>query len=251
VGPFYPSGARSPDFLALYSRAFDTVEVDSTYHAIPQAHVVRSWAEKVPADFSFALKVPQALTPEIGLPDASALRLFCERAELLGARLGPLLVQSGPAFGPEGWEALAAYLERLPAGLRWAIEFRHRGWSGPRLVELLERHGVALVLVEGSAPQRERIMDLAIHPTTSFAYIRWLGTGGKFTDFSSVRINRDRELSVWAMALAALAARVPAVYGYFSNLFQGHAPASVREMQRLIGVRPVEPDRLASQTTLF
>lgn len=228
--------------------------MDSTYHATPQEHVIRGWAAKVPPGFRFALKVPQALTPEAPVPDREALRLFCERAGLLGDRLGPLLVQTGPAFGPEGWDALAEFLERLPAGPRWAVEFRHRGWAGPKLLDLLERHHVALALVEGSAFRREQMIDLAIHPTTDFAYVRWMGTGGtgkKLEDFSTVQVNRDRELSVWAMALAALTARVPAVYGYFSNHFQGHAPASVREMQRLIGLRPVEPERLGSQTSLF
>ena len=30
-GPFYPRNARPADFLALYTRQFDTVEVDSTF----------------------------------------------------------------------------------------------------------------------------------------------------------------------------------------------------------------------------
>jgi uncharacterized protein YecE (DUF72 family) len=221
--------------------------------------VVRGWAERVPAGFTFALKLPQDLTPEGRAPDAGALGLFCERARLLGDKLGPVLVQLGPEFGPEGWSAVEAFLARLPqvpGGPRWALEFRHRGWvggGGPKLLELLRRYGVALALVEGRWLRREEMMDLAIHPTADFAYVRWMGggSGKKIEDFSSVQVNRDRELSVWAMALAALAARVPAVYGYFSNHFQGHAPASAREMQRLIGARPVEPEQLRSQTSLF
>ncbi len=182
------------------------------------------------------------------------MRLFCERARLLGDKVGPVLVQLGPEFAPQSWDALAAFLAALPAGpaaLRWAIEFRHRGWVGPKLLELLERHGVALALVEGRTRSRERMIDLAIHPTADFAYVRWIGTGEKIDDFSGVPVKRDRELSEWAVALAALAARVTEVYGYFGNHFQGHAPASAREMQRLIGLRPVEPEQLGSQTSLF
>lgn len=110
---------------------------------------------------------------------------------------------------------------------------------------------MALALVEGRVRGRAQTIDLAIHPTADFAYVRWMGSGRKIEDFSRVQLSRDRELSMWAMALAALAARVTAVYGYFSNHFQGHAPASVREMQRLIGLRPVEPEQLGSQTSLF
>ena len=155
-----------------------------------------------------------------------------------------MLVQLGPEFGPDRWHTVGAFLARLPAGLRWAVEFRQRGWVGPKLLDLLHRHGVALVLVEGRWLEREKMIDLAIRPTADFAYVRWMGGGKRIED-------RDRELSMWAMALAALAARVSTVYGYFSNHFQGHAPASAREMQRLIGVSPVEPEQLRSQTSLF
>ncbi|HYK81614.1 MAG TPA: DUF72 domain-containing protein [Gemmatimonadales bacterium] len=251
VGPFYPAGTKPPDFLSVYARAFDTVEVDSTYHAAPAEHVVRGWAEKVPAGFRFALKLPQELTPEAAPADAQGLAAFAARAALLGEKLGPVLVQLGPEFGPERWEAVVALLAALPSGLRWAVEFRHKGWVGPKLLDLLGRHGVALALVEGRWLRRDETIDLAIRPTADFAYVRWIGTGPRMEDVASVQVNRDRELSVWAVALAALAARVPVVYGYFANHFQGHAPASVREMQRLIGGRPVEPAKLGSQTSLF
>ncbi len=252
VGPFYPPGTKPPDFLPLYSRAFDTVEVDATFHATPPEQVIRGWAEKVPAGFIFALKLPQELTP--GGPRADAadgLRLFCDRARLLGARLGPVLVQLGPDFGPEQWDAVERFLAALPAGVRWAMEFRQRAWVGPRLLGLLREHRVALTLVEGRWLPREEMIDLAIHPTADFAYVRWMGTGKRIEDFSAVQVNRDRELSVWALALAALAARVSTVYGYFSNHFQGHGPASARAMQQLIGLKPVEPQALGPQASLF
>jgi uncharacterized protein YecE (DUF72 family) len=37
VGPFYPSGTRPSEFLTVYARAFDSVEVDSTFYASPAA----------------------------------------------------------------------------------------------------------------------------------------------------------------------------------------------------------------------
>src|SRR2546427_683069 len=161
VGPFYPPGARPQEFLSIYTRALDTVEVDSTYYATPAEHVVRGWAEKVAAGFTFALKLPEDLSPAgDAAPDPARLALFCERARLLGDHLGPVLIQLGAQTGPERWEAVERFL-------------------------------------------------------------------------------------------AALAARVQSVYGYFSNQFQGHAPASARAMQRLIGQKIVEPDNLGAQRTLF
>ncbi|MHB8837996.1 MAG: DUF72 domain-containing protein, partial [Gemmatimonadaceae bacterium] len=64
VGPFYPTRTRAADFLTVYARAFDTVEVDSTFYATPAVPTVRSWAARVPDGFTFALKLPQEITHE-------------------------------------------------------------------------------------------------------------------------------------------------------------------------------------------
>ena len=46
IGPFYPEGTKPVDFLRVYARAFNTVEVDSTFYAIPAASTVRDWASR-------------------------------------------------------------------------------------------------------------------------------------------------------------------------------------------------------------
>ena len=95
VGPFYPTGTRSADYLTTYARAFDTVEVDSTFYAIPPAKTVKGWRDRVPAGFRFALKLPQEITHENRLRNsADQLALFAERARLLGDKLGPILILS-------------------------------------------------------------------------------------------------------------------------------------------------------------
>ena len=236
--------------------------MDSTFYATPAEHIVRGWAEKVPAGFTFAPKLPRDLIPGAGggagvespmEDEGDPLRRFCDVAQALGPKLGPVLIQLGPEVGPDRWPAVERFVAGLPSEMRWAIEFRQRGWVGPKLLELLRAHRVALVLVEGGGRsfRREETIELAIHPTADFAYVRWIGSGPRIEDVSAVRINRDKELSVWAMALAALAARVTSVYGYFSNHFQGHSPASARMMQQLIGQKPVEPAELGPQTSLF
>ena len=55
VGPFYPPGTRAAEYLTVYARAFDTVEVDSTFYAIPPAKTVRGWYERTPPGFRFAV----------------------------------------------------------------------------------------------------------------------------------------------------------------------------------------------------
>ena len=252
VGPFYPKGTRSANYLRTYARAFDTVEIDSTFYAIPPAATVEGWAQRVPDGFIFTLKLPRAITHEHGLEGAGdLLEAFAGRARLLGAKLGPVLIQLGPEFAPARRPALERFLPRLPCDLRFAVEFRQPGWLEPQHLRLLADHGVALALADGRWVPRERLLALAESPTTDFAYVRWMGPDRKIEDYARVVIDRSHEIAEWSLALAALSSRVSTVHGYFNNHFQGHSPASARELQRLLGQRPVEPATLREQAELF
>lgn len=84
-GSFYPIGMRSKDFLRHYASQFQTVEIDSTFYGTPAASTVTNWNEKTPADFIFAVKVPQVITHEKVLVDCEPeFDEFIERMHLLG-----------------------------------------------------------------------------------------------------------------------------------------------------------------------
>jgi uncharacterized protein YecE (DUF72 family) len=252
VGPFYPSGTRAADFLALYARAFDTVEVDSTFYAVPSAKTVRGWADRTPARFTFALKLPQEITHERRLRDAEDVALlFYDRARELGDKLGPILIQLGPDFGPGELPALAAFVPTLPHDLRFAVEFRQRGWLHEGMLALLAEHNVAVALTDGKWIPRRTMLALAAHPIADFAYVRWMGPDRSIVDYSRIQHDRTKELEQWARALASIPARAVEVYGYVNNHFAGHSPESARQLQRLLGLPVTEPSDLGEQMTLF
>ena len=62
LGGFYPSGTRATDFLSVYARAFDTVEVDSTFYAIPPERTIEGWVKRTPDNFLFTLKLEHCYT---------------------------------------------------------------------------------------------------------------------------------------------------------------------------------------------
>jgi uncharacterized protein YecE (DUF72 family) len=252
VGPFYPPGTRPADFLSVYARAFSTVEVDSTFYAIPAAKTVRGWAERTPPEFSFALKMPQEITHENRLRDSVDLAaLFFDRARELGPKLGPILMQLGPDFAPSELPALASFLPLIPRDVRVAVEFRQRGWIHDGIIALLAEHNVAVAFVDARWIPRKMMMTLAGRPTSDVAYIRWMGPNRDLVDYSRIQVDRGRELESWAAVIAALGRRVKTVYGYVNNHFAGHSPASARDLQRLLHQHPVEPDQLGEQMSLF
>ena len=255
VGPFYPPGTRASEFLPAYARAFRAVEVDSTFYAIPDARAVRAWAERTPADFTFALKMPKEITHERRLRDADDLvREFLDRARELGSKLGPILLQMSPNFGPDELPALEQFVASLPRDLRFAVELRQSRWMSrdvlPHLLALLAHYGIALALSDGRWIRRETMLQLAERAPADFLYVRWMGPDREITDYSRVQFDRSAEIRAWAEALKR-AAHTKEIYGFFNNHFAGHSPASAREMQRLLGQQPVDPETLRGQRSLF
>jgi uncharacterized protein YecE (DUF72 family) len=252
LGPFYPPETRSADMLTTYGRAFDTVEVDSTFYAIPAESTFTGWRERTPADFVFALKLPQQVTHEQRLRDRAGVTAeFFERARMLGPKLGPTLVQLAPDLDQRELPALVDFLGRIPKDVRVAIEFRHRGWINDGILALLKEHNVALALVDGRWIPRRTMLDLATRPTADFAYIRWMGPNRELVDYSRVQIDRSDELDQWTEAIATMVDKGLDVYGYVANHFSGHSPATARDMQIRVGQTPVSPTELGDQLLLF
>jgi uncharacterized protein YecE (DUF72 family) len=254
VGPFYPPGTRAPEFLTTYARMFRAVEVDSTFYAVPDARAVRAWHERTPPDFTFAVKMPKEITHERRLADAGdLLRDFLDRARELGSKLGPILMQMGPDFGPDELPAIERFLPTLPRDVRFAIELRQSRWTRadvlPHVLDVLAQHGVALALSDGRWIPRETMLQLT-EQASDFLYVRWMGPDRDITDYSHTQFDRSEEISAWAEALKQ-AAHTKDIYGFFNNHFAGHSPASARELQRLMGQQPVEPETLRGQRSLF
>ena len=252
VGPFYPSGTRPQDFLRTFARAFDTVEVDSTFYASPPASTVKGWASRTPENFTFALKMPQEITHERRFIDAkSVLDEFTDRARELGRRLGPVLIQCGPDFSLLERDALAAFLPLLPADVRFAIEFRQKSWIAPETMDLLSDHREALALSDGRWIPRKWLLQLCEKPTADFAYLRWMGPDRAITDYSHIQEDRSAELDAWAAMIPVLLGQVRNLYGYANNHFAGHSPATVRMLQERLGLPTVDPSQLGDQVSLF
>jgi uncharacterized protein YecE (DUF72 family) len=77
-----------------------------------------------------------------------------------------------------------------------------------------------------------------------------MGPDRAVTDYSRVQFDRSEEIRAWYEALKC-AANTKDIFGFFNNHFAGHSPASARELQRLLGQQPVDPETLRSQRSLF
>src|SRR3954469_23911245 len=121
VGPFYPPKTKSTDYLTEYAKQFRAVEIDSTFYAIPRESVVAGWAAKTPDGFILCPKFPQLITHEKRLTNCGLeTGMFLETMQILGPKLGPLVLQFEYTFQVDQLPLLTDYLDSLPTGMRYA-----------------------------------------------------------------------------------------------------------------------------------
>jgi uncharacterized protein YecE (DUF72 family) len=197
--------------LRYYASVFDTVEVNSSYYAIPDVRTVTRWAARTPAGFVFNVKAYALLTGHHPRPESlpadvqrllapsprrtrrgeieagefpaealdAAFRLFAAALSPLAeaGKLGYVLFQFAPwvRFDRAWLEYVASLPRRLP-GLRPAVEFRHPSWLPDHAAETLtalRAAGVANVAVDGpvDAGAVPRVPDV----TASLAVFRLHG----------------------------------------------------------------------------
>lgn len=171
---FYPSGLPPADWLSFYARHFSSVEINATFYRLPSPETLDAWRDAVPADFRFAVKASRYITHLKKLKDPqSSIATFFDRIDRLGDRLGPILFQLPPRWHVN-IERLAAFLEALPDGYRYAFEFRDPSWWNESVTDLLAAYQAAFCVFD---------LDGRTSPfleTTDLVYLRWHGSDGPY-----------------------------------------------------------------------
>lgn len=250
VGRFYPPDTRPEQYLAFYSKVFDTVEIDTTFYGIPRRSTVLSWAEKAPDGFRFAAKMPQVITHAKGLEGGyKDLPTFLERINLLGDKLGPILVQLPPTFGYHNLDALRRFLGFLHESaqeFRFAIEFRNASLLQEDVLSLLGEYGMALCLTDLES------MPFSLEATTDFAYFRWLGRPSQNHGNTLRPRDLTEDFIAWVARVRRVASQVEEVYGFFNDRYGGHAPRTANLLKEILGLSPVDPCSLwPEQLSMF
>jgi uncharacterized protein YecE (DUF72 family) len=229
-GGFYPQETRSAEFLAFYAGRLTTVEINNTFYHFPSQKAVDGWIAETPARFRFALKAHRRITHHMRLgPSArDEIVAFVERCAQLGPRLGCILFQLPPNFSRDD-ARLEMLLATLPAGPRYAVEFRHESWFADDVLEKLRQHNVACVASDSDdRPQRECV-------TADFVYARLRRSS--YT---------DTQLDAWQAWFQAQLKQKRDVLAYLKHDEAGAAPEVV--LARLAQTAPTSAREVLGQT---
>lgn len=249
---FYPRGTKQGEMLQLYSRVFDTIEIDSTAYGVPPAANFEGWYEKSEPGFKFALKVPKEITHdrEMRPGGLAVFREFLDRAALLKEKLGPVLIQLPARFeaSKENAQNVREFFRHLPSGIDFAIEFRNPDWFREWTYQETAAAGVSLALVEGPWIPRNTMFEAAQYAGEKLAYLRLMGVRD-LEGFDRVQRPQDDVIEAWAGVIRGLSAGEVCVY--VDNYFEGHAPATANKLKKLLGLPVTDPAALEEQPSLF
>jgi uncharacterized protein YecE (DUF72 family) len=170
---YAPTFPGNGSHLERYGAVLNAVEINSSFYRPHQRKTYERWADSVPEDFRYSVKVPRSITHERRLADCEdLLARFLNEAGGLGKKLGVLLVQLPPSLIYDASTALAFFRALRKSKALLACEPRHPSWFTGVADAALAKLKVARVAAD---PPRG-VVDAAPGGWTGFAYWRLHGS---------------------------------------------------------------------------
>jgi uncharacterized protein YecE (DUF72 family) len=276
-GSFYPDGVVTPlDRLRFYASRFNTVEIDSSYYAIPTPYMAEAWARRTPPGFLFHVRAygaltghsidPRELPRELRelLPAAdrdqesvhvqdhvllqTMARVLIEALEPLkeAHKLGFIVFQFPPWFTCKNANRdYLLYCRELMAGLPIAVEFRHGSWltrdHREDVFAFLREHKITYITCD--EPQFGNLVTAPFHPelTTPIGYVRLHGRNAddwmRRGEDGCGYLYRDDELRFFAAVARRFAAKGRELFIMFNNSDAGHAFTNALQLCNILQLR--------------
>lgn len=240
VGLLYPEGSKPGEWLKLYARYFNAVELNSSFYAIPGIKAFAGMVAKSEGKVRFAVKLHQSMTHTRDAEAELYVRLRQSVSPLRDAGvLGPFLAQFPYAF--KRTPANRRYLKELAQrfeGEALAIEFRHASWDEPEVRAAFAEAGLIWVSVD--LPPLPGLPAPALYATTEVAYLRMHGRNraawwsGKTAAERHDYLYDADELRPWIAEVLARADSLAQLYWFWQNTTKGHALKNAVMVQDLL-----------------
>jgi len=237
LGHFYPARLPNAQWLEYYTRAFDTVEIDSSFYKIPRREMPIRWVRNTPENFRFTAKFPQVVTHDTRLGGGlDSLEVYFNTMKPLERKLLALLIQLPPSLTKEeGLPKLEKLIPFLWKKYRYAIEVRHKSWFTKEVYDLLARHDICLAW-----SQQDKIQTPP-EITTDFVYLRLIGDRSiEEKNFGKIQKDREVEIKQWAERIKKISNKISFGIAVANNHYAGFAPATANTFKRMLGLREGE-----------
>lgn len=260
---------KKSEYLTEYARQFDTVEIDQWFWSLfgvdkvvlPDSSVAKHYADSVPQDFRFTIKMPNSLSlthfyrkrktdplapnPHFLSPDL--LQATLAHLGPLRDKIGALIYQfeylnkqkmpSQAAFQNQ----FEAFTANLPTDIINAIEIRNPNYLNRPFFDWLKDLGLGPVLLQGYYmpdivdtyrnifPALENTIVIRLHGPDRAGIES--ESGG---DWSQVLRPKDDELETIVKMIRHLRQRQVNVFLNINNHYEGSAPFTIKKVRDLL-----------------
>jgi uncharacterized protein YecE (DUF72 family) len=247
VKVFYPNPQTKK--LQYYAQFFNTAEMDATFYEKFYMYMTKdtftAMARATPDNFQFSIKVPETVTHDKRLDvTKGAVALLDEFLDKISPvksanKLGVVLIQLPPSFTVKEFQNTEEFLDRLPSGYDYAIEFRNPSWNTEGPWEMLKHYGIAAVMTDSPEQDNLQFLSQAI-VTANHCFIRWHGRQVK--PRYNYLYSRE-ELRPWVDKVRQLSNETAVVRGYFNNHYGARAVVNAIEFKEMLGTVLSEKER--------
>ncbi|MGH9973312.1 MAG: DUF72 domain-containing protein [Nitrososphaeraceae archaeon] len=155
--------------MQYYSQFFNTAEKDATFYKKFYKYMTKqtfaNLTKATPDNFQFSVKVPEIVTHDKRLDVRKEAITFLEEfldkisPLKISNKLGAVLIQLPPSFTVKEFKNTEEFLDRLPAGYDYAIEFRNPSWNTEGPWEMLRHYNIAAVMTD--SPEQDKLQFLS------------------------------------------------------------------------------------------
>jgi uncharacterized protein YecE (DUF72 family) len=238
LGVFYPDDKTK--FLKFYSQYFKTAEFDAIFYDKLYSQMSKGTfiglSRATPEGFQFSVKVPEIIThkKKLGV-EQGAVEDFQKYLEMLEPlqkynKLGAILFQLPPYFTVADFAKIEHFLDKLPTGYDYAVEFRHASWQTEGALELLQQHNITSVLTDSPDPSLQFLSNPVV--TADHAFVR---LHGRNHGFWYNYLYSKNELEPWVKKINEIAGKVKKLRIYFNNHYAGAAIINAIQFEEMTG----------------
>ena len=228
--------AQSGTQLERYASVLKAAEINSSFHRSHKNETYARWAESVPEEFCFSVKVPKTITHAARLMDSSELlSRFLEEVSGLGPKLQCILVQLPPSLEFDMQVANEFFLELTSTtSCAVVVEPRHKTWFSSNATQLLRTLGVSRVAADPA------VVQAASEPggSAKTVYFRLHGSPTKYMSPYT-----ESYLDGLAFRLRKYSQAHAPVWCMFDNTIKGEAAANALYLDRKVALEEMGAGR--------
>jgi uncharacterized protein YecE (DUF72 family) len=244
VGIFYPD--RNTKRLRYFSQFFDTAEMDSIFYEKFYSHMTKGtfigMVKATPENFQFSVKVPETITHrkrlDVRKGAITEFEIFLDKISPLknSNKLGAVLLQLPPSFTVGEFKNMEGFLDKLPSGYHYAVEFRHPSWKTEGPWDMLKHYNIAAVMTDSPAKENLEFLSEVTVTTSDHSFIRFHGRNTKGHYWYDYLYSKE-ELKPWIEKVEEVKRQTKVLRAYFNNHYGGAAVINALQFKEMLGNR--------------